>query len=85
VDPLTKESELQVQRIINLQNDPNNLLDSFTMSKSVTKLYIPTRNVLERIEVPNKTIQLPSSKESGEGHQILASARGNKGMNPWAQ
>jgi hypothetical protein len=34
------------------------------MSKNVTKSYIPARNVPERIEVPNKTIQLPSPKES---------------------
>jgi hypothetical protein len=47
-----------------LQIATNNLLDSFTVSKSVTKSYIPW-NVLERIEVPNKTIKLPSSKESG--------------------
>jgi hypothetical protein len=42
------------------------LPDSFTMSKSVTKSYIPARNVPEWIEVPNKTIQLTSSKESGK-------------------
>jgi hypothetical protein len=64
-DPRTKESELQVQRIINLQNAANNLPDSFTMSKSFTKSYILARNVPERIEVPNKTIQLTSLKESG--------------------
>jgi hypothetical protein len=46
-NPRTKESELQVQRIINLQNAANNLPDSFTMSKSVTKSYIPARNVPE--------------------------------------
>jgi hypothetical protein len=63
-DPRTKESELQVQRIINLQTAANNLPDSFTVSKSVTKSYIPTRNVPKRIEVPNKTIQLPCLKES---------------------
>jgi hypothetical protein len=36
------------------------------VSKSVTKSYIPTRNVPERIEVANKTIQLTSSKECGK-------------------
>jgi hypothetical protein len=51
-DPHTKESELQVQRIINLQNTANNLSDSFTVCKSVTKSYIPARNVLEIIELP---------------------------------
>ena len=35
------------------------------MSKGVTKSFIPARNVPERVEVPNKTIQLPISKESG--------------------
>ncbi len=64
-DPHTIESELQVKRIIDLQVAANNLPDSFIVSKSVTKSYIPARNVPERIKVPNKTIQFPSSKESG--------------------
>jgi hypothetical protein len=64
-DPRTKESELQVQRIINLQNAANNLPDSFIVSRSFTKSYIPARNVPKRVEIPNKTIQLPSSKEGG--------------------
>jgi hypothetical protein len=64
-DPYTKESELQVQRIINLQNAVNNLPDSFIVSKSVTKSYILTRSLPERIEVPHKTIQLTSLKECG--------------------
>ena len=55
----TKESELQVQRTIDLQNAANNLPDAFTNGKGVTKSYIPERNVPERIEVPNKTIYLP--------------------------
>ena len=61
-DPRTQESELQVQKIINLQNIANNLPDAFTDYKGVTKSYHPARNVPERIEVPNKTIQLPPSK-----------------------
>jgi hypothetical protein len=40
-DPRTTESELQVQRIIHLHNAANNLSDSFTVSKSVTKSHIP--------------------------------------------
>jgi len=48
-----------------LHNAANNLPDSFTVSKSVTKSYIPARNVPERIDVPNKTIQLPTSNETG--------------------
>jgi hypothetical protein len=46
-DPQTKESDLQVQRIINLKNVANNLPDPFTVSKNVTKSYIPARNVPE--------------------------------------
>ena len=55
-DPRTQESELQVLKILNLQNIANNLLDAFTAGKDVTKSYIPARNVPERIEVPKKTI-----------------------------
>jgi hypothetical protein len=38
-DPRTQESELQVQKIINLQNIANNLPDAFTDYKGVTKSY----------------------------------------------
>jgi len=55
-DPRTQESELQVLKILNLQNIANNLPDAFTAGKDVTKSYIPARNVPERIEVPKKTI-----------------------------
>jgi len=36
--------------------------DTFTNYKGVTKSYNPTRNVLERVEVPNKTTQLSSKR-----------------------
>jgi uncharacterized protein YozE (UPF0346 family) len=36
-DPRTKETDLQVQKIINLQNIANNLPDTFTDYKGVTK------------------------------------------------
>jgi len=45
-----------------LQNIANNLPDTFTDYKGVTKSYHPARNMPERIEVPNKTIQLPPQK-----------------------
>ena len=54
-DPRTTETELQVQRIIDLQNIANNLPDAFSDYKGVTKSLHPTRNVPERMEVPNKT------------------------------
>jgi hypothetical protein len=64
-DSRTKETELQVQRIIGLQNIANNLPNAFTNTKGVTKSSFPARNVLERVEVPNKTIHLPSQQEKG--------------------
>ena len=77
-DPRTQESELQVLRILNLQNIANNLPDSFTASKDITKSYIPVRNVPKRIEAPNKTIQLPSSGKSGRSTAILVRAIGKR-------
>jgi hypothetical protein len=58
MDPHTNESELEVQRIINLQNIANNLPDAFTDYKGVTKSHIPAMNVQERVEIA-KTTQLP--------------------------
>jgi len=65
MDPRTKETELQVQRIIELQHITNNLPDAFTNTKGVTKSSFPARNVAERIEIPNKTIHLSSHEEKG--------------------
>jgi hypothetical protein len=64
-DPHTIETEQQVQRIIDLQNIANNLLDAFTDYKGVTKSYHPARNVPERVEVPNKTTQPPINNKRG--------------------
>jgi hypothetical protein len=58
-DPHTLESKLQVQKLINLQHIANNTPDAFTDYKGVTKSYNPARNALARVEVPNKTTQLP--------------------------
>src|SRR6185437_14135836 len=44
-DPRTKETKLQVQRIIELQHIANNLPDAFTNTKGVTKSSFPTNNV----------------------------------------
>jgi hypothetical protein len=61
----TKENELQVQKIINLQNDANNLPDVFTDYKSVTKSWNHVVNALERVEVPKKTTQTLSVVKRG--------------------
>jgi hypothetical protein len=61
-DPRTSETELQVQKIINLQHIANNTPNVFTDYKGVTKSYNPVRNMLERVEVPNKTTQFPCKR-----------------------
>ena len=64
-DPRTQETELQVWKIINLPYLANNLPDSFTDLKGVTKSLNPARNAPERVEVPIKTTQLPIPKKRG--------------------
>jgi len=64
-DPRTTETELQVQRIIDLQNIANNLPDAFADYKGVTKSIYPARNVPERVEVPNKTTQPQTGNKRG--------------------
>jgi hypothetical protein len=59
-DPRTKETELHVQKIINLQNVANNLSDAFTDYKCVTKSWNHAVNTPKRVEVPKKTTQAPS-------------------------
>ena len=54
LDPRTSEYELEVQRIIHLQNLANRLPDAFTGHKRVTRLHIPTVNAPERVQVPQK-------------------------------
>ena len=65
LDPRTKESETEVQRIIDLQHIANNLPDAFTDHKGVTKSHIPAVNAPERVEVPSKTTQTPNESKRG--------------------
>ena len=48
-----------------MQHLANNLPDSFTDLKGVTKSLNPARNAPERVEVPIKTTQLPIPKKRG--------------------
>ena len=48
-----------------MQHLANNLPDSFTDLKGVTKSLNPARNAPERVEVPIKTTQLPVPKKRG--------------------
>ena len=52
LDPCTNQCELEVQRIIHLQNLANQLPDAFIDTKKVTKSHIPDANTLARIDVP---------------------------------
>jgi hypothetical protein len=61
----TKETELQGQKIINLQNVINNLTDTFTDYKGVTKPWNLVVNTSKRMEVPKKTIHASSVMKRG--------------------
>ena len=52
VDPPTKQSKKEVQKIINLQDLANRLPDAFVDSSKATKSHIPVANVPSRIEIP---------------------------------
>ena len=52
LDPRTKQSKLEVQKIIHLQGLANQLPDAFIDSTKVTKSHIPAANIPARIEIP---------------------------------
>ncbi|KAL0307033.1 UNVERIFIED_CONTAM: hypothetical protein Sradi_6120600 [Sesamum radiatum] len=64
LDPCTNHSELEVQRIIHLQNIANRLPDVFIDTKKVTKSYTPAENVPARLEVPEATLTQSKAFES---------------------
>ena len=55
MDQRTREIELEVQRIIHVQNVANRLPGRFTDAKKVTKSHIPTENAPACLEVPEAT------------------------------
>ena len=55
-DSRTNQCELEVQRIIHLQNLANQLPDVFIDTKKMTKLHIPAANTPARIDVPEKQL-----------------------------
>ena len=61
-DPRTNQTELEVQRIIHLQNLANQLLDAFTDTKKVTKSHVPATNTPARIDVPKGQLANESQK-----------------------
>ncbi|KAL0286720.1 UNVERIFIED_CONTAM: hypothetical protein Sangu_2723900 [Sesamum angustifolium] len=64
LDPRTNDSELEVQRIIHLQNVANRLPDAFIDTKKVKKTHIPAENVPARLEVPEATLTQSKASES---------------------
>ena len=56
-DPCTNQCELEVQRIIHLQNIANQLLDAFIDTKKVTKSHIPAANASAWINVPEGQLE----------------------------
>ena len=52
LDPYTNQCELEVQRIIHLQNLVNQFPDAFIDTKKVTKSHIPIVNTPTQIDVP---------------------------------
>ncbi|KAL0328037.1 UNVERIFIED_CONTAM: hypothetical protein Scaly_2236300 [Sesamum calycinum] len=50
-DPRTNQSELEVQKIIQLQSLANQLPDAFTDPKRVTKSHVPAANAPIKIDV----------------------------------
>ena len=51
LNPRTNQCELEIQRVIHLQNLANQLLDAFINTKKVAKSYIPVANSPARIDV----------------------------------
>ncbi|KAJ9561314.1 hypothetical protein OSB04_006474 [Centaurea solstitialis] len=68
LDPQTKQCELKVQKIIQLQRLANQLPDTFTDLKKVTKSHIPAANAPIKINVP-------------EGQNNKSRARQKRGAN----
>ncbi|WJZ80818.1 hypothetical protein VitviT2T_000703 [Vitis vinifera] len=77
LDPRTNQCELEVQRIIHLQNLANQLPDAFIDTKKVTKLYIPTANTPARIDVPVRQLTNESKIRLKRGRPV-----GSKDVTP---
>ncbi|GKE49965.1 retrovirus-related pol polyprotein from transposon TNT 1-94, partial [Tanacetum coccineum] len=81
LDPRTKQSDTEVQKIMHLQEIANQLPDAFIDTKRVTKSYILAANSPTRVEIPNKqagdNIAQESQKRLKRGRPI-----GSKDKNP---
>ena len=66
-DLRTNQSELEVQRIIHLQNLANQLLDTLADTKKVTKSHVPAANTPARIDVLEGQLANESQKSLKRG------------------
>ncbi|XP_019159318.1 PREDICTED: uncharacterized protein LOC109156009 [Ipomoea nil] len=78
LDPRTSQTELEVHKIINLQNLANNLPDAFTDNRGVTRSHIPAVNAPSRVEVPKG----PSMHTDTPHRQKRGRPLGAKDLNP---
>ncbi|KAJ9535658.1 LOW QUALITY PROTEIN: hypothetical protein OSB04_un001192 [Centaurea solstitialis] len=81
LDPRTKQCEMEVQKIMHLQEIANQLPDAFTDTKRVTKSYIPAVNAPARVDVP---VGQTNDKVTEESKTRLKRGRplGSKNKNP---
>ena len=77
-DPRTNQCELEVQRIIHLQNLVNKLSDAFIDTKKVTKSYISAANAPSQIDFPEGQLANESKIHPKRGKPI-----GSKDITPW--
>ncbi|XP_024009984.1 uncharacterized protein LOC112085177 [Eutrema salsugineum] len=64
LDPPTKQSELEVRRIMHLQSIANQLPDAFADTKTVTKSHITAANTPARIDIPQERGKADDTRES---------------------
>ncbi|KAL0284311.1 UNVERIFIED_CONTAM: Retrovirus-related Pol polyprotein from transposon RE1 [Sesamum angustifolium] len=81
LDPHTNDSELEVQRIIHLQNVANRLPDAFIDTKRVTKSHISAENVPAHLEVPEVSLTQTKASES-QIRRKRGRPLGSKDVNP---
>ncbi|KAL6576893.1 hypothetical protein OROMI_011169 [Orobanche minor] len=65
LDPRTNQSEVEVQKIIHLQNIAGQMPDAFVDTTRITKSYIPAKNVPARTGVPvGQVVTVPANESS---------------------
>ena len=84
LDPPTKESELEVRRIMHLQSIANQLPDAFSDTKIVIKSHIPAANALACIKISNDQGKADGTHES-KTRLKRGRPAGSKNKNPRKQ